>query len=228
MISAVGFIHFALVAIGVMTERPALFPEARVGHLVFRPECAATAPLRAAQDVFEFLFSHACQTSLKWLYLRNNPIATKFDSLVKIFQKNSQMIPESSENGVPSDPHQTTEGGATIGKSGKPLRTGKRPSSCKRVGFALGQDGQDRMRRITNALKIHTAIDLSRSEVLRVILELVEESGLRAGDVVLRKSVEIQTSTHGHPPTAYPDPPDSFSLMLWSTITHRVSEPKDI
>jgi hypothetical protein len=138
------------------------------------------------------------------------------------------MFPESSENGVPSDPPKLIEGVPAIRKSDKPLRTGERPSSCKRVGFALGQDGQDRIRRITNALKIHSARDLSRSEVLRLILEIIEESGLRAGDVALRKSVEIQKSTLGYPPNVYPDPPDSFSAVLWHTLTQRATEPKDI
>jgi hypothetical protein len=137
------------------------------------------------------------------------------------------MLPQSSENGVPSDPSESIEGGPAIRKSEKPLRTGKRPSSCKRVGFALGQDGQDRMRRITNALKIYTVSDLSRSEVLRVILEIIEESGLRAGDVVLRKSVEIQPSAPSNLPAAYPDPPDPFSVELWRSLTHRLTEPKD-
>lgn len=138
------------------------------------------------------------------------------------------MIPESPENGAASNPPKPVEDAAMIRKSEKPQRTGKRPSSCKRVGFALGQDGQDRMRRITNALKIYTASDLSRSEVLRVILEIIEESGLRAGDVVLRKSVEIQPSAPSNLPSADPDSPDPFSMELWQTLRYRVTEPKDV
>lgn len=138
------------------------------------------------------------------------------------------MDPEKPENVIPPAPLEITVqpevAGKPPGASGSPLRSGKRPATSKRVGFALGQEGQDRIRRLTNAMRIYSPVDISRSEMMRIILEFVEETILRAGDEALRGAVQRETLPPNSPSLQFPESPDPVSLQVWLELRHRVSQ----
>jgi len=97
----------------------------------------------------------------------------------------------------------------------------ERPLSCKRVTFALGQEAQDQSDRLARILSTHVAGGVSRSAVVRGLLQLAESAALRSGDPIVGAVLSTsQSPKSGLLPGV--EPPDEEFGKLWAIFREAI------
>jgi hypothetical protein len=97
----------------------------------------------------------------------------------------------------------------------------ERPLSCKRVTFALGQDAQDQSDRLARILSTYVDGGVSRSAVVRGLLQLAESAALRSGDPIVGAVLNTsQAPKFGFLPEV--EPADAEFGKLWAIFREAI------
>ena len=96
----------------------------------------------------------------------------------------------------------------------------QRPSSSKRVTFALGADGQDQADRLARILSVGRKGGVSQSAVVRGLLQLAESAALESGDPV----AQAVFKSEGSAPARRTSIANPESGKIWNAIRATIFE----
>jgi hypothetical protein len=96
----------------------------------------------------------------------------------------------------------------------------QRPSSSKRVTFALGAEGQDQADRLARILSVGRKGGVSQSAVVRGLLQMAEAAALESGDPV----AEAVLKSAGVTPARQSGKANPESVRIWNAIRDTILE----